>query len=89
LTGCFQTTRPPEVRTVVVTQAVPKTLRKCSDAPQWKTFEARANTAKRHATQAEVAEFITLVTGSGMDCRTKMKAVDELLTKVENRAQKK
>lgn len=89
LTACGSRPKPAEMRTIVIVQQVPPTLRKCSAAPEWKKIEARANAAKRNATQAEVAEFITLVTGSDVNCRAKLAAVDGFLTKVETRQKQK
>ena len=76
------------VRTQYVTAEVPQSLRECRRAPSWAALEARARKQSRHATQAEVAEFVALMSASGEDCRVKLAAVNRLLSKVEARARR-
>jgi len=60
-------------------------LRDCTRAPSWPALEARARAQQRKATQAEVAEFIALMSAAHTDCRAKLAAVSRLLAKVEAR----
>jgi outer membrane biogenesis lipoprotein LolB len=79
---------PVQPRTVYVTAEVPQSLRDCRRAPSWPALEARARKAQRNASQAEVAEFVALLSNAHQDCRTKLLAVNRLLTRVEARAKR-
>ena len=67
---------------------VPQSLRDCRKAPSWSAIEARVRKAQRHTTQADVAEYVALMSAAGDDCRTKLAAIDRLLRKAEARARR-
>ena len=87
LAACANNADRP-ARTQVVAAEVPASLRDCRQAPSWPALEDRARAQQRHATQAEVAEFVALMSAAHRDCRSKLAAVDRLLRRVETRADK-
>lgn len=88
LAACAQDPSRQSPRVQYVTSEIPASLRDCKKAPSWAALEARARKQQRNATQAEVAEFIALLSSAQQNCRTKLTAVDRLLRKVEARTKR-
>lgn len=85
LAGCASQ-QQMQPRTQYLTPQIPASLRDCRQAPSWPAIEARARRAYGHASQAEVATFIALMSDAHADCRAKLHSVVRLVSKVEARA---
>ncbi len=61
--------------------------RDCTQWPAWPGLEARARAAQPYATQREVGQFYAIVMWD-VDCKTKLRAAERLIKRVEARVRR-